>query len=116
MGVENELEKLYVDLGQWRQTMADAEEMEKEKSDWRIDFVNLGYSLPLWDHTLNLDKPCVNVDWEEGRRLSKSLGVRNNELHFWEQREPEVENFPMTWSCRKGRIGVRLAEYRIHGQ
>ena len=91
MGVENELEKIYVDLGQWRQTMADAEEMEKEKSDWRIDFVNLGYSLPLWDHTLNLDKPCVNVDWEEGRRLSKSLGVRNNELHFWEQREPEVE-------------------------
>lgn len=91
MGVENELEKLYVDLGQWRQTMADAEEMEKGKSDWRIDFVNLGYSLPLWDHALNLDKPCVNVDWEEGRRLSKSLGVRNNELHFWEQREPEVE-------------------------
>lgn len=91
MGVENGLEKLYVDLGQWRQTMADAEEMEKEKSDWRIDFVNLGYSLPLWDHALNLDKPCVNVDWEEGRRLSKSLGVRNNELHFWEQREPEVE-------------------------
>lgn len=91
MGVENELEKLYVDLGQWRQTMADAEEMEKEKSDWRIDFVNLGYSLPLWDHALNLDKPCVNVDWEEGRCLSKSLGVRNNELHFWEQREPEVE-------------------------
>lgn len=91
MGVENELEKLYVDLGQWRQTMADAEEMEKEKSDWRIDFVNLGYSLPLWDHALNLDKPCVNVDWEEGRRLSKSLGLRNNELHFWEQREPEVE-------------------------
>lgn len=91
MGVENELEKLYVDLGQWRQIMADAEEMEKEKSDWRIDFVNLGYSLPLWDHALNLDKPCVNVDWEEGRRLSKSLGVRNNELHFWEQREPEVE-------------------------
>lgn len=91
MGVENELEKLYVDLGQWRQTMADAEEMEKEKSDWRIYFVNLGYSLPLWDHALNLDKPCVNVDWEEGRRLSKSLGLRNNELHFWEQREPEVE-------------------------
>lgn len=91
MGVENELEKLYVDLGQWRQTMADAEEMEKEKSGWRIDFVNLGYSLPLWDHALSLDKPCVNVDWEEGRRLSKSLGVRNNELHFWEQREPEVE-------------------------
>lgn len=91
MGVENELEKLYVDLGQWRQTMADAEEMEKEKADWRIDFVNLGYSLPLWDHALSLDKPCVNVDWEEGRRLSKSLGVRNNELHFWEQREPEVE-------------------------
>ena len=31
------------------------------------------------------------MDWEEGRRLAGSLGVRNNELHFWEQREPEVE-------------------------
>lgn len=91
MGVENELEKLYVDLGQWRQTLQDAEDMEKEKADWRIDFVNLGYSLPLWDHALSLDKPCASVDWEEGRRLAGSLGVRNNELHFWEQREPEVE-------------------------
>lgn len=91
LGMEDELEKLYVDLGQWRQTQADAEAMEKEKADWRIDYVNLGYSLPLWDHALSLDTPCVNVDWEEGRRLSKSLGVRNNELHFWAQREPEVE-------------------------
>ena len=91
MGVENELEKLYVDLGQWRQTLSDAENMEKEKADWRMDFVNLGYSLPLWDRPLSLDKPCASVDWEEGRRLAGSLGVRNNELHFWEQREPEVE-------------------------
>ena len=65
--------------------------MEKEKADWRMDFVNLGYSLPLWDRPLSLDKPCASVDWEEGRRLAGSLGVRNNELHFWEQREPEVE-------------------------
>ncbi|WP_443789965.1 ATP-binding protein, partial [Dialister succinatiphilus] len=91
MGVENELEKLYVDLGQWRQTLSDAENMEKEKADWRMDFVNLGYSLPLWDRPLSLDKPFASVDWEEGRRLAGSLGVRNNELHFWEQREPEVE-------------------------
>lgn len=45
MGVENELEKLYVDLGQWRQTLSDAENMEKEKqtgawisSIWVIPF------------------------------------------------------------------------------
>lgn len=63
-----------------------------------MDFVNLGYSLPLWDRPLSLDKPCASVDWEEGRRLAGSLGVRNNELHFWEQREPEVENSQATWS------------------
>ena len=31
------------------------------------------------------------MDWAEGRRLAQSVGVRGNELHFWEQREPEVE-------------------------
>ena len=91
-GVTGELEKLYVDLGQWRQTMLDAEELEQEKETWRLDFINLGYALPLWDHALSLDTPCSNVDWAEGRRLSQSVGVRNNELHFWEQREPEVED------------------------
>lgn len=92
LGAVGELEKLYVDLGQWRQTIADAEALEQEKENWRIDYVNLGYALPFWDHPLKIDEPCANVDWEEGRRLSKSLGVRNNELHFWEQREPEVED------------------------
>ena len=91
-GVTGELEKLYVDLGQWRQTMQDAEELEQEKENWRLDFINLGYALPLWDHALSLDEPCSNVDWSEGRRLAQSVGVRNNELHFWEQREPEVED------------------------
>ncbi len=90
-GATEALEKLYVDLGQWRQTMADAALLEEERENWRLDFIQLGYSLPLWDRPLSLDTPCINVDWEEGRRLSKSLGVRNNELHFWEQREPEVE-------------------------
>lgn len=91
-GVTGDLEKLYVDLGQWRQTIQDAEELEQEKENWRLDFINLGYALPLWDHALSLDTPCSNVDWSEGRRLAQSVGVRNNELHFWEQREPEVED------------------------
>ena len=86
-----ELDKLYVDLGQWRQTEKDAEALEQEKESWRIHFINLGYKLSLWDQPLNLDDACVNVDWEEGRRLSRSLGVRVNELHFWKRREPEVE-------------------------
>lgn len=90
-GVSSELEKLYVDLGQWRQTIQDAEDLEKEKENWRLDFINLGYALPLWDRALKIDEPCSNVDWDEGRRLSQSVGVRNNELHFWQQREPEVE-------------------------
>lgn len=51
----------------------------------------MGYQLPLWDHPLDLKEPCVNVNWEEGRRLAQSVGVRKNELYFWQQREPEVE-------------------------
>ncbi|MEE0029123.1 MAG: hypothetical protein U0I99_02970, partial [Dialister sp.] len=85
------LEKLYVDLGQWRQTIVDVEALEEEKENWKLDFVNLGYSLPLWDRALPLEDACVHVDWAEGRRLAQSVGVRGNELHFWEQREPEVE-------------------------
>ena len=85
------LEKLYVDLGQWRQTIVDVEALEEEKENWKLDFVNLGYSLPLWDRALPLEDACVHVDWAEGRRLAQSVSVRSNELHFWEQREPEVE-------------------------
>ena len=87
----DELEKLYVDIGQWRQTIEDADRLEKEHKNWEIDFVNMGYQLPLWDHPLDLKEPCVNVNWEEGRRLAQSVGVRKNELYFWQQREPEVE-------------------------
>lgn len=67
------------------------EALEEEKENWKLDFVNLGYSLPLWDRALPLEDACVHVDWAEGRRLAQSVGVRGNELHFWEQREPEVE-------------------------
>lgn len=90
-GMADELEKLYVDIGQWRQTIEDADRLEKEHKNWEIDFVNMGYQLPLWDHPLDLKEPCVNVNWEEGRRLAQSVGVRKNELYFWQQREPEVE-------------------------
>ncbi len=100
-GVSEALEKLYIDLGQWRQIIQDAEEMEQEKENWRLDFMNLGYALPLWDRPLSLEEPCANVDWSEGRRLAQSVGVRNNELHFWEQREPEVEEVEETPSDGK---------------
>ena len=31
------LEKLYVDLGQWRQTIVDVEALEEEKENWKLD-------------------------------------------------------------------------------
>lgn len=91
VGMADELEKLYIDLGQWKQMISDAEALDKEKEIWKIDYENLGYKLSLWDKPLDANDPCVNVDWEEGRRISQSVGVRNNEIHFWEQREPQVE-------------------------
>ncbi len=90
-GLSQELESLYTDLGQWKQTIKDAEKLDREKEIWEIDYTNLGYGLSLWDRPLDTKEPCVNVDWEEGRKLAQSVGVRNNELHFWEQREPVVE-------------------------
>lgn len=82
MGMADELEKLYVDIGQWRQTIEDADRLEKEHKNWEIDFVNMGYQLPLWDHPLDLKEPCVNVNWEEGRRLAQSVGVRKTSCIF----------------------------------
>lgn len=90
-GMEQELEGLYVDLGQWKQIAAEEEELKRTKADWARSFVNLGYALPLWDRALSLKDACADVDWKQGRDLAQSAGVRNNELHFWQQREPEVE-------------------------
>lgn len=45
----------------------------------------------MWDRALSLKDACADVDWKQGRDLAQSAGVRNNELHFWQQREPEVE-------------------------
>ena len=90
-GMEQELEGLYVDLGQWKQIAAEEEELKRTKADWARSFVNLGYALPLWDRALSLKDACADVDWKQGRNLAQSAGVRNNELHFWQQREPEVE-------------------------
>lgn len=95
-GMSDELEKLYIDLGQWKQMISDAEALDKEKELWKIDYENLGYKLSLWDRPLDSKNPSVNVDWEEGRRISQSVGVRNNELHFWEKREPQVEQLEKT--------------------
>ncbi|MFQ9571052.1 MAG: hypothetical protein ACLRZN_02110 [Dialister invisus] len=53
-GMEQELEGLYVDLGQWKQIAAEEEELKRTKADWARSFVNLGYALPLWDRALSL--------------------------------------------------------------
>lgn len=88
------LEKLYTDLGQWSQTLEDLEELQAEKERWRAEFAHMGYSLPLWDRMVSPDEELTMVNWDEGRKLAQSVTVRENELHFWEQREPDVEETP----------------------
>lgn len=90
-GSAEALEKLYTDLGQWSQTEEDLKELQVEKQAWKADFSHMGYALPLWDRMLPVDEEFPQVDWEEGRKLAQSVSVRENEYHFWEQREPEVE-------------------------
>ena len=75
-GMEQELEGLYVDLGQWKQIAAEEEELKRTKADWARSFVNLGYALPLWDRALSLKDACADVDWKQGRDLAQSAGVR----------------------------------------
>lgn len=86
-----DLEKLYTDLGQWGQTLDDMAELTQEKQQWKAEFCHMGYTLPLWDRMLSPNEHFGAVDWDEGRKLAKSVTVRDNELHFWEKREPEVE-------------------------
>lgn len=88
---EEALEKLYMDLGQWSQSIEDKNELEAERKEWKIAFSHMGYDLPLWDRMLSPDEHFPMVNWDEGRKLAQSVIVRENELHFWEKREPAVE-------------------------
>ena len=45
----------------------------------------------LCDSALNPDEECKSVNWSDASLLAKGVSVRTNELHFWEQREPQVE-------------------------
>lgn len=94
VGLEGELEQLYVDLGQWKQTLFDKEDLQNQKKAWRNEYSRLGYTLPLWDSALNPDEECKSVNWSDASLLAKGVSVRTNELHFWEQREPQVEELP----------------------
>ena len=47
VGLEGELEQLYVDLGQWKQTLFDKEDLQNQKKAWRNEYSRLGYTLPL---------------------------------------------------------------------
>lgn len=94
IGVSHELEELYVNLGQWRQIIEDGENLKLQKQNWGKDYAHLGYSLPLWDHPLDPKEECRAVNWDDGRLLAQGVSQRTNEVHFWKQREPEVEEMP----------------------
>lgn len=93
--LSRELDKLYVDLGQWRQLIQDMDELQAGMANWKITFSNLGYELPLWDRLLTDKDRTTQVDWTQGRRLAQAVDSASNELHFWKQREPEVEELPL---------------------
>lgn len=86
------LEQLYKDLGQWSRTIEETDELRRRKQMWRADFAHLGYKLPLWDRMISPDEEFPAVNWDEGRKLAQGVTIRDNELHFWKQREPEVED------------------------
>lgn len=90
----DELEKLYVDLGQWRQLIQDKNDVNAGISDWKISFSNLGYKLPLWDRLLTEKDHPGQIDWTAGRKLAQAAMAARNEQHFWKQSEPEVEEMP----------------------
>ncbi len=85
------LEKLYTDLGQWNQVQEDLNELKEEKARWQEEFSRMGCIIPLWERRLSPEEELSLVDWDEGRKLAQSVSVRENELHFWKQREPVIE-------------------------
>lgn len=88
---QDALERLYTDLGQWNRTIEELEELRRDRQAWKAEFCHMGYALPLWDRMLSVDEEFSMVDWEEGRKLAQSVTIRENELHFWEKREPAIE-------------------------
>lgn len=90
------LEKLYMDIGSWNQCIDDLQELTEEKERWREEFSQLGYGIPLWERSISPDEEFPLVNWDEGRKLAQSVTVRDNELHFWEQREPTVEEVDLS--------------------
>lgn len=94
VGLEQELEQLYVDLGQWKQTLLDGEDLSHQRDAWCKEHSHLGYTLSLWGEALNPSEEWKSINWEDGRLLAKGVSIRQNELHFWEQREPHIEELP----------------------
>lgn len=90
--VESDLDALYIELGQWRDTIHEAEAIEEARAAWQSDFEALGYTLSFWKRSLSPDEPWGAIDWEAGYSLARTVLLRKNEIHFWKQREPEVES------------------------
>lgn len=89
--VESDLDALYIDLGRWRDTIHEEASLEKAREVWQSDFGALGYTLSFWNRSLSPEEPWGAVDWEAGHSLARTVVLRKNEIHFWQQREPEVE-------------------------
>lgn len=89
-GHEKELDHLYTNLGQWRQVNDEVVDLEEQMNQWREAHRKLGASLDLWNRDLQ-ENECTAVGWDTGRKLAHEMTVRNNEIHFWEQSEPKVE-------------------------
>lgn len=90
--VETDLDALYVDLGQWRHTMEEIADVQAAKAAWQSNFVSLGQELSFWKRPLSMDEPWKNIDWETGHSCARAVLLRKNEIHFWQQREPDVES------------------------
>ena len=65
-GMEKELEELYIDLGQWKQMIADEEALNRGKSEWAKNFIHMGY-------TLSVDREFVSSSISPSSSTSGSL-------------------------------------------
>lgn len=80
---------LYSDGARWEDLLAEETEKTEALQAWETEGATWNAAYADWS-TAQVQTP-LQVDWAQGRELADALRRRDNELHYWQNDEPQVE-------------------------
>lgn len=84
-----EIAALALEVSRWREWQAEWEAKKEALEVWEEEYRNLSSGYANW---AGIDtNRLTNVDWAVGRELAGRVCQRDNELHYWRNDEPLVE-------------------------